>query len=135
MVKRTIKYTDYFGVEREEDFYFSITAPELIEWEREDPTGSLAKKLEGIVNSENPIEILGIIRWIVMKSYGVRSEDGRFFKKSDEISEMFTQSAAYEEMYISFLENPELAIEFINSVIPKKLPKNVSMELQKMTTT
>lgn len=123
MVKETIKYTDYMDVEREEDFYFNLSTTELIEMERTDPTGSLAKRLEGIVNAKDIMEILSLIEWVIQKSYGVRSEDGRVFRKNSNLVNDFVQSAAYQELYISFLDDVEKAINFINALIPKKLPK------------
>ena len=33
MLKKTITYTDYNGVERKEDFYFNLTKAELMEME------------------------------------------------------------------------------------------------------
>lgn len=33
MIKKRIKYTDFNGVEREEDFYFNISKAELVEME------------------------------------------------------------------------------------------------------
>lgn len=32
MLKETIKYTDYNGVERTEDFWFHLSKAELMEW-------------------------------------------------------------------------------------------------------
>ena len=128
MVKKTIKYTDFNEVEREENFYFNLSIQELIAMERDDPSGSLAKRLEGLVKTENVFDILEFVEWIVRKAYGVRTEDGRGFRKSEEETEAFIQSAAYDEFYLSFLEDPEGAAEFINSLMPKKLPKGMTLE-------
>ena len=128
MVKKTIKYTDYNGVEREEDFYFHLNSREIIQMEHGDPSGSLMKKIEGIVNNQDVYDILDTIEWFVRKAYGVRSEDGRGFRKTEEDVEAFLQSAAYEEFYVSFLEDPEGAANFIESLIPKRLPKGVDLE-------
>lgn len=32
MIKKTITYTDYNGLERTEDFWFNITEPRLSKW-------------------------------------------------------------------------------------------------------
>lgn len=128
MVKKTIKYTDYNGVEREEDFYFHLTSREIIAMEHGDSSGSLMKKIEGIVKNNNAYDILDTIEWFVRKSYGVRTEDGRGFRKTEEAVESFLQSAAYEEFYVSFLEDPEGAGKFIESLIPKRMPKGVEAE-------
>lgn len=131
MVKQTIKYKDYFDVEREEDYYFNLTSNELMMMEYEDPSGSLSKRLEGVVNTNNVMEIIAFIEWIVRKSYGIRTNDGRTFRKTEEATEDFIQSAAYEELYISFIDDPDKAVEFVNSLIPKKMPKAIAEELAK----
>lgn len=128
MVKKTIKYVDYNGVEREEDFYFHLTSREILEMEHGDSTGSLMKRIESIVKTNNAYDILDTIEWFVRSAYGVKTEDGRGFRKTEEAVEAFLQSAAYEEFYISFLEDPEGAGKFIESLIPKRLPKGVDLE-------
>ena len=40
MLKRTIKYIDYNGVEREEDFYFNLTKADVAEMEQQDFPGT-----------------------------------------------------------------------------------------------
>ena len=45
MLKKTIKYTDYNGVERTEDFYFNITKAEAIEMEMT-TTGGMSAMIE-----------------------------------------------------------------------------------------
>ena len=49
MLKKTIKYEDYNGTEREEDFYFNLTKAELMEMEMS-TTGGLAEMIQNIVN-------------------------------------------------------------------------------------
>ena len=52
MLKRTIKYEDYNGVEREEDFYFNLTKAELTEMELSQK-GGLAEMIQGIIKSKD----------------------------------------------------------------------------------
>ena len=48
MLKKTIAYTDYEGVEREEDFYFNLTQSELMVMELSEE-GGLKKMMERII--------------------------------------------------------------------------------------
>ena len=48
MVKKTIKYSDYNGNEREEDFYFNLSKVELLEMEMS-TEGGLENKIKKIV--------------------------------------------------------------------------------------
>lgn len=51
MLKKTVTYTDYNGVERTEDFYFNLSKAEVTEMELS-VDGGLAQMLENIVNSK-----------------------------------------------------------------------------------
>lgn len=128
MVKKTVTYTDFNDVERTEDFYFHLTLSELMDMEAKDPEGSFAKRIEGIINNRDIFGILDAIKWVVEKAYGVRSADGRGFKKDPELTKEFVQSAAYEQMYMDLLDDPDEAANFINAMVPKKIPKAFMVE-------
>ena len=51
MIKKTLTYTDYNGVERTEDYYFNLTEAELVEMELS-IDGGMQKKIEKIMNSK-----------------------------------------------------------------------------------
>lgn len=120
MLKKTIKYTDFNDVEREEDFYFNLTKSELTEMQLS-VDGGLQAWLEKIVKTENRPELIKAFKNIILKSYGEKSADGKRFVKSEELSEAFEQSAAYDELFIELLSNEEKAAEFVNGLIPKGL--------------
>lgn len=120
MIKKTISYTDYFGKNRKEDFYFNLNKTELLEMEAEMP-GGYAKVLGDIVHSEDNFKIVKILKLIVKKSYGEKSEDGRRFIKSQELSEAFLQTEAYNVMMMEFLQDAEAFSEFCNGLMPKDL--------------
>lgn len=128
MVKRTITYTDFNDVERTEDFYFHLTLSELMDMEVKDPEGSFAKRVEGIIKNNDIFGILDAIKWVVEKAYGVRSTDGRGFKKDPELTREFFQSAAFEQLYMELLDDPDAAANFINALVPKKIPKVFTAE-------
>ena len=81
MLKKTITYTDYDGVERKEDFYFNLNKAELIEMEL-GTNGGLAKRIQKIVDSQDVTAIIKIFKDLVLKAYGVKSDDGKRFIKS-----------------------------------------------------
>ena len=80
MVKKTIKYSDYNGTEREEDFYFNLSKVELLEMEMS-TEGGLENKIKKIVESNNKTEIVKYFKDIIKQSYGKKSEDGKRFIK------------------------------------------------------
>lgn len=117
MVKKTIKYTDYNGEEREEDFYFNLTKPELIGLELGEE-GTLTEYLRTIVRSKDARKVFEIINKIIGKAYGKKSPDGRRFMKSEEITKEFLETEAYVEFYMELLSDPDKAAEFVRSILP-----------------
>ena len=98
MLKKTIKYTDYDGMEREEDFYFNLTESELMVMELSED-GGLKKMMEKIIREKNRPKIIEIFQNMIKMSYGEKSPDGKRFVKSEEISRAFTQTTAYDKLF------------------------------------
>lgn len=122
MLKKTVTYTDYNGVERTEDFYFNLSKAEVAEMELS-VDGGLSQMLENIVKSKDNKQIISIFKDIVLKSYGEKSMDGKRFIKSDEIREAFSQTEAYSEIFIELALNEQAAAEFVNGILPANLDK------------
>lgn len=118
MIKRTIKYTDYKGNEREEDFYFNFSQPELMEMELT-TKGGMSEYLEKIIKAQDREELIKWFKVIVLKAYGEKSEDGRRFIKSPELSEAFSQTEAFVQLYMELATDDEKAAEFVNGITPK----------------
>jgi hypothetical protein len=120
MLKRTITYEDYDGNTRTEDFYFNLSKAELIEIEASTP-GGVAAKLEKISKDNNGAEIIKTFKDIILKSYGVKSEDGKRFIKSEEISKAFEETEAYSELFYELALDADKAAAFVNGIMPRKL--------------
>lgn len=121
MIKKTIKYTDYNGVERVEDFYFNLNKAELIEMEVS-VEGGYSELLNRIAKSQDIKEIVNVMKTIILKSYGEKSIDGKRFVKVDKngqpLSKQFEETEAFVELYVELATNVNKAVEFVNSVIP-----------------
>lgn len=120
MLKKTIKYTDFNGVEREEDFYFNLTEAELAEMNFM-TKGGLKEYLESIIKTQDTPAIAELFKSIINKSYGAKSLDGRKFVKSKEILDEFIYTQAYSNLYMSLLSDANAAADFINKIIPQNL--------------
>lgn len=120
MLKKTIKYTDYNGVERVEDFYFNLSKAEITEMELS-VDGGMSNMLESIVNSNNNKEIVGMFKEIILKAYGEKSEDGKRFIKNKEITEGFAQTEAFSELFVELALNEDKAAEFVKGILPGDL--------------
>lgn len=127
MLKKTINYVDYDGNQRTEDFYFNLSKAELSEMQMS-ANGGLDKMLKRIIDEQNVPEIMKVFKEIILKSYGEKSNDGKYFKKSIEISEAFSQTEAYSELFMEIAGSPEKASEFIKGIIPAALKEEVNKQ-------
>lgn len=118
MLKKTIKYTDYNGVEREEEFYFNLSKAELVELDLRQ-AGGFEAYVKRLTKTEDRDEIVDLFKKIVGMAYGEKSDDGRRFIKSKELTEAFEQTEAYSELFMELISSEEAAAQFINGVIPK----------------
>ena len=122
MLKKTVTYVDYNGVERTEDFYFNLTKAEVAEMEMS-VEGGFSKMLEEIIASKDNVRIVSLFKQMVLKAYGEKSADGRRFVKSDEISKAFSETEAYSEIFMELALNSDQAAAFVNGIMPANLDK------------
>ncbi|WP_300899401.1 hypothetical protein [Turicimonas muris] len=118
MFKDTVTYEDYNGNMRTETLYFNLSRAEVIQMEMS-VNGGLGSFLENIVKSEDMPAIVEQFTKIIKMSYGVKSDDGKRFIKSDEISETFVQSEAFSEFFIKIISDENYAAKFVNGIMPK----------------
>ncbi len=116
MFKHTIKYTDYNGVEREEQFFFNLSKAELMEMELSTKAG-VEEMIRMMIATNDNAKITQTYKELILKSYGIKSEDGRRFIKNQQLREDFEQSEAYSEFFIELLSSNELQTKFINGVV------------------
>ncbi len=122
MLKKTVTYVDYNGVERTEDFYFNLSKAEVTEMELS-VEGGFSKMLEEIVKSNDNARILELFKEMVLKAYGEKSADGRRFIKSKELAEAFSQTEAYSEIFMELAMDEKAAAAFVNGIMPANLGK------------
>lgn len=120
MLKKTITYIDYNDQERTEDFYFHLTKAELLEMEMRTP-GGLEARLKRLIATLDNNKIVDWFRDLVLLSYGVKSEDGRRFIKSDELRTAFSHTEAYSELYWSLATDASEGAKFVNGILPRGL--------------
>lgn len=122
MLKKTVTYVDYNGVERTEDFYFNLSKAEVTEMELS-VEGGFSKMLEEIVRSKDNVRIMELFKQMVLKAYGEKSADGKRFVKSKELSEAFSQTEAYSEIFMELALDEKAAAAFVNGIMPQNLNK------------
>lgn len=120
MFKKTITYTDYNDVSRTETFYFNLTKAEVLEMELS-TTGGLSAMIQGVIDAQDTPQLIKIFKDLVLKAYGEKSPDGRRFIKSPEITEAFSQTEAYSDIFMELATDDKAATAFVQGITPKGL--------------
>lgn len=121
MLKKTITYEDYNGEMRTEDFYFSLNQAEILKTELKTP-GGFKGFVEKMVQTKDFKSMVELLDDLISKSYGKKSDDGRKFEKSPEISKDFMETEAYVQLVLELLSGDEEKISaFIEGILPQKL--------------
>lgn len=132
MYKKELTFKDYDGKQRTETLLFHLNEVELVDIEVDKGPKGMLGYLENIQKTENTAEAVRFIKDLLRKSYGIKSDDGRQFIKSDAIWDDFSQTAAYPAMF-ALLVQSEVELEaFITGLPPAEsrampLIKNVEI--------
>lgn len=132
MLKKIITYTDYNNVERTEPFYFNLSKAELMEMEL-GVTGGMTEMLNKIINAKDGPSLMKTFKEMIMKSYGIKSDDGKRLIKSEELSIAFTQTEAYSVLFMELITDDKAAADFVNGIIPNEIQAEVAAQTAQNT--
>lgn len=126
MYKETRTYTDFNGTVRKEEYYFNLTKAEFFELELGavgGMEGGMSAWIDKLVSIQDGAKIAEVFKTILLKSYGIKSVDGRHFWKIDpkdghKFADDFAQTQAYSDMYMEFVMDSEKSAAFINGIMP-----------------
>ncbi len=124
MLVKNISYKDFNGDERNEDFYFNLNDAELTEMSLS-INGGLDAYIKRIIDAKDTKELIKLFKDLILKSYGVKSLDGKRFIKSAELTEEFTQTNAYSILFMELATDSKAAANFVNGIIPSDLEEKV----------
>lgn len=124
MLKKNIKYTDYNGVERSEEFFFNLSKAEIMEMELT-TEGGLAAMIQKIIDTQDTPQLIKIFKKLVLDAYGERSADGKqFIKINDQgvrLANRFAQTEAYSTLFMELATDANAASEFVNEIVPSEM--------------
>ena len=139
MLKKTVTYRDFNNVERTETLRFNMTQTELVEFAMELPD-NVTKKLgsddgkmdeqQAAMNMINELGgkgVVGFIKKLLLTSYGIPSEDGRRFVKTPELTEEFSQTLAFDAIFMELMSSDTAASDFVNGVIPASVIEKMAV--------
>ena len=130
MIKKTITYEDYNGVERTENFYFNLNKAEVLEMEM-GTEGGMAETIQKIVDAKDAPAIIRVFKDLVLKAYGVKSDDGRRFMKTKpdgtRYADDFSETEAYSQIFMELATDADAAAKFVNGIIPADLAQKAAL--------
>lgn len=116
MYRKVIESEDFNGNKRKDTIYFNLSKAELMEMELSTQAG-VEEKLKMLIATKDNAQIVQTYKDLILRSYGIKSEDGSRFIKTKELRESFEQSAAYSEFFMELLSSPEEQARFMKGVI------------------
>lgn len=120
MLKKSITYTDYNGTERTETHYFNLTKTEIMKMELS-TKGGLTEMVQRIIAAQDTPALLEIFDGLIIKSYGIKDADGKGFVKDAAATKAFTESGAYDVLFMELVTDAKAAADFINGIVPADL--------------
>lgn len=135
MLIKKITYTDYNGEERTEEFYFSLNKAELLRMNMS-KRGGMEEYLKRMIDENDPEKLTSMFEELILSGYGIKSEDGKKFMKSKELSEDFKNTAAYAELFFELASDTNAITNFLIGMLPADLATEVSkMDLKSLPST
>lgn len=126
MIKWPITYEDYNGSKITEDFYFNLNKAELTTM-LFDANGAYTEYIQRLMNERNLKQLGAEFRNIILNSYGQKSDDGKIFRKNQQIREDFENSEAYSVLFMELISDSDKASKFITGVLPKDLQNQATI--------
>lgn len=130
MLKQLIKYNDFDGNPQEKIAYFYLSKPEWLKLEFSDKNEGFSDLLNRLVAEKDNGKLIEIFELLLAKAYGIR--DGDRFVKSEEMWTEFTQTAAYEALFMELATDQDKAMAFIVGLLPPDLQDNAAMEMKQI---
>lgn len=118
MLVKKIKWTDWDGNEREQEFFFNFTQTELTELELS-ASGGMMKNIQKIIDTQDHPTLIKLWKEIILASYGEKSADGYRFEKSEELSRAFSETGAFDILFMELATDATAAQNFIEGIIPQ----------------
>lgn len=125
MYKTELTYKTFTDKEITETFRFNLNEDELRDLIDDDPIFSPAF-LSYVSREQDTMKMLKVIQKLIVMSYGEMSEDGKYFRKSNEKALDFLQSAAYMAFRDKLLGGDgEEFVNFMFNVFPEKFVESL----------
>lgn len=120
MFTKEIKFEDFNGNPQSVTAFFHLSKAELIDLQLT-KDGGFVEYVQNIVEAKDEPALVATFKQLIDFSYGIKSDDGQYFEKSEEILKRFKSSPAYSELFMELATDDTGAAAFINGVVPSDL--------------
>lgn len=121
MYVKTFKYKDFDGNQREEEHFFHLNDAEVMDWIVTDKGYTLDAVIDRLSKERDIKKIMEIVEDLILRSYGMKSPDGRRFEKDEQLSKEFKQTEAYSQLFMELIGDADKLVQFIVKIIPSDL--------------
>lgn len=125
MIAKTMTYKDFNNVERTETFYFNLTPAEAVEMQVME-SGGLGVYIDRIIQEQDLRKIIEIFKDLILRSYGVKSNDGKHFLKDEKLRAAFASTNAYSDLFMQLATDADMASAFLNGIVPQLSEEEVA---------
>lgn len=123
MFVKKIKYTNFAGETREEEFFFHMSKTDIVQWQYS-VNGGIDELFRKVINENDQSSLISLVTDLIHRAYGEKSVDGKRFEKKrngHDLADDFEQTAAYDVLFMELISSSEAASEFINGIMPPDL--------------
>lgn len=128
MIKKTLTYRDYEGMEHTKDFYFSMNQTEFALMNNRLP-GGFEFYLQKIQQDHDETKLLELLTMFIVEGYGERMMDGLGFSKEDlqgrKLGKLFLSTEACDNLITELLEKEDNLGAFLIGMLPASVQGNV----------
>ena len=132
MYKTSVTFENFEGEKVTKDLYFNLTKAEITKLQLSYKQG-FDKYVDSIIHpisgEPDPDKIMDLFEMLILKAYGVRTEDG--FIKSPEKAQAFLTTEAYSELFMRLLQDEKAQTDFFMGIMPRDLAAQAQAELDK----
>ncbi len=136
MYKTSVTYENFDGEKVTKDLYFNLTKAEITKLQLSYEDG-LDKYIDSIIHplsgKPDPKKIMDLFEMLIVKAYGIRTEDNKFRKNKD-LAEEFLSTDAYSELFMRLISDEKAQTEFFLGIMPRDVAAKAQAELDKQKT-
>lgn len=128
MLKRDITYENFDGEQVTETFYFNLSKPELLELQVEYKQG-FVEMIQEIIKTEDTRELVRQFKQLILLAYGIKTPDGKRFIKTEELKQEFSQTGAYNTLFMELAMDDKAAAIFIQGILPRDMAGDFQLQV------